>query len=376
MICVAHLISSLSTGGAEGALYSLLRNLDRAAFESRVVSLTRGGALAESIRGLGVPVESLNMAPGWPDPRGLLRLRRLLRVYRPAVLQTWLYHADLLGLGAARLAGVPAVAWNVRCSTTDARYQRGLTGLTVRLLARLSAAPAAVVINSQAGISVHEGIGYRPRRWEMIPNGFDLDRFRPDADARASVRRELGVDADAVLVGLIARYDPLKDHATFFEAAARLAGTGSEAHFVLAGSGVDAHNPALSHLAGGAGLVGRVHLLGPRPDVPRLTAALDVATCSSKGEGFPNIVGEAMACGVPVATTYVGDVRAIVGETGMVVPPEDPAALAAAWRSLLDLTPEERRGRGARARERIAERYNLGTVTERYAALYRELASA
>ena len=375
MIRVTHLISSLATGGTEMMLHKVLRGMQGQGVDNTVISLTSGGIVAGMISGLGVPVHSLNMRRGIPDPLAVLRLHRLLRAARPQVLQTWLYHADLLGLLVGKLAKVPSIAWNIRCSTTDDRYVRGLTGMTVRLLAKLSGVPDAVVTNSDAGIAVHERLGYHPRRWTMIPNGFDLERFAPDPDAYASVRGELALPPDAVLIGLIARYDPLKDHATFLRAAAILAADHPTTRFLLAGLSVDANNHVLTSLVRELGIAGQVHMLGERKDVPRLTAALDVATCSSLGEGFPNIVGEAMACAVPVASTDVGDAAKVIGDTGRVAPIADPAALAGAWADLIGMGREARLALGQRARRRVAENYDLRGVAGQYVALYTELAS-
>ena len=355
-------------------LYKLLQRMDPTAFASRVVTLTGRGAIADRIESLGIPVECLGMRRGVPEPGALWQLVRLLRRERPAVVQTWLYHSDLLGLLAGRMAGVPAVAWNIRCSVMDERYTRGLNRMVLRLLAVLSRRPTMVIANSEAGVALHRQLGYRPRRWELVPNGFDLERFRPDAAAYRDVRQELNLAADSLLVGLIARFDPIKDHATFLQAAHRLAQSNGRVHFLLAGGDVDSHNAALRLAASAGPASERVHLLGERSDIPRLTAALDIATCSSTGEGFPNILGEAMACAVPVVTTDVGDAAKIVGDTGIVVPSRDATAFAAAIAKVLDLPSDARRTLGQRARQRIADNFDLAGVAARYAALYREMA--
>lgn len=354
-------------------LYKLVRDTDRSKIDSHVACLVDGGSVAGLIRALGIPVTGLGMRPGVPDPRGLWRLASLLRRWRPDVLQTWLYHADLLGLVAGLLAGVPAIGWNVRCSAADALHLSGRSGWTVRTLARLSRLPAVVVANSHAGIEFHRGLGYHPKRWEMIPNGFDLARFRPDAESRRAVRAELGIVDETPLIGLIARFDPLKDHVTFLRAAAMVALRIPNAHFVLAGTGVDAQNVLLSTLVADLNLAGHVHLLGERTDIARLTAALDIATCSSSAEGFPNVIGEAMACAVPVVATNVGDARTVIADTGVMVPPGDPELLAGAWQQLLGYAPERRAELGRRARERIALNYEIKMITRRYESLYAEL---
>ncbi|HJM51133.1 MAG TPA: glycosyltransferase [Alphaproteobacteria bacterium] len=372
-IKVVHVITGLSLGGAEIMLYKLLSAMDRRAFANRVVSLTGEGEMAAPIRELEIPVKALGMSPGLPSPAGLWRLRQALRRDRPAVVQTWLYHADLMGLVAAGLAGVPKVAWNVRCSDMGESYYRGLNGLVVRALAVLSSRPQVVVSNSQAGRTMHEGLGYHPRRWDIIPNGFDLEAFRPDRQRRAAVRGALGLAEESPLIGMVARYDPVKGQDIFLAAAAVLAAQRPEVHFAVIGPGCDGNNAELAELARPVPRQ-RLHTLGLRRDIAAVTAALDIASCASHGEGFPNAVGEAMACAVPCAVTNVGDCAVMVGETGRVVPAGDPAALAAALLELVDLGPEGRQRLGQSARQRLKEHYSLDRIAGRYEALYRELA--
>ncbi|MCK9241490.1 glycosyltransferase, partial [Desulfocurvus sp.] len=329
MIRVLHLITGLNTGGAEMMLTKLVAGMDPAGFEPHVVTLLGEGPLAARVRAAGASVESLGLARGRVAPSAVWRLTRLLRRVRPDVVQTWLYHADLLGLVAARLARVGRVVWNLRCSNMDFAHSGRLTRYTVAACARLSSLPDAVVANSRVAVDVHRALGYRPRRVEVIPNGFDMHRFAPDPAARGSVRAELGVAPGAPLVGMVARFDPQKDHATFLRAARAVADARPDAQFVLLGDGVQADNPEMAALVRAAAPGLRPHLLGRRDDVARLAAALDVAVLSSAyGEGFPNVVGEAMACGVPCVVTDTGDSAAVVGGTGRVVPPRDAPALA------------------------------------------------
>jgi glycosyltransferase involved in cell wall biosynthesis len=366
-----HLITSLDTGGAEMMLYKLVARSDREKIRHVVVSLVGVGPIGESIAALGIPVHSLNMRRGIPDPRAAARLVGVLRSVAPDVLQTWLYHADLLGLLGGALVRVPVV-WNIRSSFNI--YDLGaLVAIVAKASARLSPFPAAVVTNSEAAKKLHTQIGYHPREWLVIPNGFDLQSFVPNMTARRAVRQELGLPDDALLIGLVARFDPLKDHRTFLRAAAMLREQWPEAHFVLVGQGVTASNEALRETIAANGLRDRVHLLGERADIPTLTAAFDIATCSSYGESFPNAVGEAMACAVPCVVTDVGDARRIVGETGRVVSPRNASELAAAWDELLDLGAEGRQELGRLARDRIETHYGLDAVVRQYEALYERL---
>lgn len=373
---VLHLINGLESGGAEMMLLKLLSGTDRSRFAPEVVSLTGEGVLGERVRELGFPLYPLGIARGSLNPGGILRLARLLRRRAPDVLQSWLYHADLSAVLATRLVRAPALAWNIRCSRVEEGHYSRLTTLLPRVLARVSAVPRVVVVNSESGRSWHTELGYAPRRWEVIPNGFDTERFRPDPAARVRLRGALGIPDEAPVVGLVARYDPMKDHAGFLRAASRVRRVHPETSFVLAGRGAGADNPELAGLVRDLGLGGAVHLLGERADVAAVYPALDVlALASAFGEGFPNVVGEAMSCGVPCVVTDVGDAAAVVGGTGRVVPPRDPERLAAALTELLTLGPERRRELGLAARRRIEEEFGLASVIARYENLYEELAA-
>ena len=362
------MITGLETGGAEGMLARLVTRTDTRRFPSVVVSMTDGGALGPTLPRAGIEVRTLGIRRGMPDPRGLMRLVALVRKLRPDIMQTWLYHADLLGLLACRLCPGPALLWNVRCSES--------VGATVvrSVLSRLSAVPDRILVNSLTGKRYHEGIGYHPRRWEYIPNGFDTVSLRPDSAARRLLRAALDIDEAAMVIGMVARYHPMKDHATFLDAAARLAVQRPEVVFVLVGSGVESGNRELMRLIGRHGLDARVRLLGERSDMNAVYPGFDLATSSSGfGEGFSNVLAEAMACGVPCVATDSGDSGEIIGRAGTVVPAGDPTALAAGWGALLALDPEARRSLAAAARERIVANYDIGAVVGRYVALYEEV---
>ncbi len=370
-IRITHLIPSLEIGGAEQSLVKLVTGLDPQVFEQRVISMIGGGALASKLEAVGIPLESLGMRRGQPSPRAYWRLRRSLRGAPPDVLQTWLYHADLLGTIAVGRATRPSLVWNVRCSNMDLTQYRSLTRLVLFILSRWAFRPLAVLVNSEAGRRYHAALGYAPRRWEVIPNGFDTERFRPDSVARDAIRRELAIPPQAPIVGLVARHDPAKDHRTFLEAA-RLVHTACPlTRFILIGSGI----PALREAVSAQGLASHVHLLDARSDIERVMAAFDVGCLASAwGEGFPNVLGEMMACGVPCVTTRVGDAATIIGTTGEVVSPGDATALATALIGLCSVTPAARARLGAAARARIQADYSLAVVLARYADFYHSLA--
>jgi len=286
-----------------------------------------------------------------------------------------MYHADLLGGLAARLAGMRAVAWCIRNGDFSEDRSKRTTLLVMKLCAQASGwLPRCILSCSERARAIHVDAGYCADRMVVIPNGFDLARFQPDPAARVAVRAELGLPPDIPLVGLIARDDPQKNHPGFVRAAAGVHKVLPQVHFVLAGNGIDKNNRELNRLIDQAGLQAQFHLLGRREDIPRLMASLDVlASSSSFGEAFPNVLGEAMACGVPCLVTDVGDSAEIVGDTGRVVSAGDMAGLARHLVELLRLPTEHRLAIGVCARERVRANYQIGDVVRRYEDFYEEL---
>ena len=370
MIRIVHVISDLDTGGAEVMLAKLVGAMDRDRFSNAVISLTDRGQLAEQIESSGVAVHTLGMRRGRPDVRALPRLIKLLKMLEPTIVQSWLYHADLLSTLAVKFSRTPILAWNVRCSDMDLNRYRPLTRWVQRVLGWWSATPVVVVVNSEAGKQQHERLGYRPRRWDVIPNGFDTQRFRSDRSLRLPLRQEWKVPQDAVIVALVARVDPMKDHDTFLNAAQQVATVRQNVYFLLVGKDTRTLAPTVA----AKGLTDRVRLLGYRSDVECLLPGVDAVCLSSAfGEGFPNVLGEAMACGIPCVSTDVGDARRIIADTGLVVPARDPVSLAHAIIDLIDRGPAGREQLGRAARARIETEYSLEKIVDRYTALYSDL---
>lgn len=372
---IVHVITGLGTGGAEMMLYKLLEATKDAPNRVLVISLTGDGPVGERIRSIDVPVRTLGMSAYRPNPLLLLQLSRWIRAARANVVQTWMYHADFIGGLAAKLADrrVPVI-WNVRASNLDP----AVVGAGARSFARLSALasgwlPEQIVTCSQAAAELHIANGYPRARVTVIPNGFDLAQYRPDPQAREEMRSVLGVMPNEVLIGLVARFHPMKDHETFIRAARQLHNDESNVRFVLCGKEMVWENAELVTWIEQAGLRERFLLLGERSDISRVNAGLDIASLTSRAaEGFPNVLGEAMACEVPCVATDVGDSALIVGETGRVVPPRDHVALAFAWRELIQMGPEGRRSLGQQARERVSKNFSLPAVAGQYEALYTE----
>jgi glycosyltransferase involved in cell wall biosynthesis len=370
---VTHIITDLDTGGAEMMLFNLLVGFNPDTVDSRVISLTGPGVIGDRIGSLGVPVRSLGMKAGLPDPRGIARLIKWLREDPPDLIQTWMYHSDLIGGLGGKFSGNIPVIWGIRNSTLDAQHSKKSTIWTVKLCALLSTAlPRQIVTCSETARKIHISLGYAAKKMVVIPNGFRLDTYHPDPAARVSVREELGLERDALLIGLIARFNPQKDHQNFVDAAKLVLNQFPAAHFLLCGEGITWENPELAGWIYQTGQTENFHLLNLRTDIPRLTAALDLAVSSSAyGEAFPQIVGEAMASGIPCVVTNVGDSLYVIDETGKAVPPRDSRALANEIVNLLSLSSEQRSHLGQLARMRIEDQFDIHSIVLKYEQLYR-----
>ena len=374
-IRIVHIITDLEIGGAEIMLANLLSAMNRSRFKPEVIALGERGPLALRIEALDIPVRVLGMERGSASPTDLIRLTRWLRESRPHLIQSWMYHANLAGGLAAKFAGGIPVIWSIHASHLEPTTTRRRTTWMIGLSGKLSGwLPTRIVYCSEVSYRLHESLGYADDRKLIIPNGFDIDVFIPDPGVRAAVREELGVSEETPLIGMVARFDPQKDHENFFNAAALLHVKIPEAEFVLCGPGITADNTVMRSWMDQFDLAGHCHLLGQRGDVERILASLDVAsTASSYGEAFPMVVGEAMACGVPCVVTNIGDSSIIIGDTDRTVPPRDPEALADAWAEILGQDAASRRRLGDAARERIIELYSLGQVTNLYEELYEQI---
>jgi glycosyltransferase involved in cell wall biosynthesis len=376
MIKVVHIITGLKVGGAENMLCKLVTRPNGPGITHEVVSLGDVGPLGERMQQAGIPVHALGMKPGRPDPFPVLKLAHWLRGRQPDVVLTWLYHADVVGGIANRLAGGFPLAWNIRRSYMDRATLKPSTYLLGRLCCHLShILPQRILCCSHAGMEAHLQLGYASAKMEIIPNGFDTQAFQPNRAARKDIRAELGLPEETLLIGMLGRFHPMKDHHNLIQAASLLRTTRPDVHFVCAGAQMNRENAELARWLRSADLCDNFHLLGTRTDMPTLTASLDIATLSSRsGEGFPNVVGEAMACGVPCVVTDIGDSSYIVGDTGVVVPPRSAVALRSGWERLLALSPDERAALGARARQRVEAEFSLDMIAHCYDQFFTEMA--
>lgn len=368
------MIAGLGVGGAEHMLRRLILSSQGATdTEHRVVSLTTVGEVGAMLQRAGIVVEALGMRSGAAAPLGVGGVRRRIREFRPDVVQGWMYHGDLLGGLAARLEGQGRVLWGIRASEMVPGTPL-TTRLTRWLCARLSSRlPDLIVCAAEAARRVHAAAGYDASKMLVIPNGFDVAAAAVAPGDARELRASLGWAGDELVVGTVGRFDPYKDYETFVRAAALVAAREPRARFLMVGRGLDAENAELAAWISRAGIAPRFALLGGRTDVARCLAAMDAFVLSSASEGFPNVVGEAMAAAVPCVVTDAGDAASLVGDTGTVVAPRDPAALAGGIARMLDLPSAERRGLGARARARIVAEFSLERARDRFEGVYRRV---
>lgn len=373
---VVHIISGLLHGGAETVLRRLV-TAPGTSVRHTVISMGGEGVMGPALREAGIDVLTLDMQGAWGILRGLWRLFRILRERRPDVVQTWMYHADLVGGLVARLAGIRAVAWGIRNSGVSLAESSRSSRIMAWVCARVSGwLPGVIVACARRAAEVHQGWGYCADRMLVVPNGYDLSVWHPDADDRARWRGQWGVADDTVLLGSVARWNPQKDHANLLAAVGLVVRRHPALRCVLVGLGMSRDNAPLIELARHYGLLDHLIFLGRRDDVPSLIRALDVHVLSSKAEGFPNVVSEAMASGVACAVTDVGDAADIVAGHGWVSPAQDAAALAEAIeQAIAAVKGPDWASLSEAARASVARRYSLQAMVERYEIVWRRLAA-
>lgn len=371
---IVHVIVGLDVGGAEHMLRRLVLRHRQSQPQTQVtvVTLKDLGTLGAQMSREGINVVPLKMRSSLELPATIWRLRQLLCELRPEIVQTWMVHADLVGGLAARWAGIRNVVWGVR--TTDYSMTPRATQAVHWLCARLSRhVPRLIVCAAEASRRAHAAVGYDASRMLVISNGFDISALQSHSGQGSRVRAEAGLSPQHLVIGCVGRYNAAKDHGNFVDAAAFVAQRDARCRFLMVGRDVERANVALWQRIEATGLADRFVLLGERRDVAACLDAMDVFVLSSRNEGFPNVVGEAMAMGVPCVVTDVGDAALLVGSTGVVVPPHDPAALAQGVLHLIGLPATDRQALGQHAQQRVCENFSMEHASERFAQLYSDL---
>lgn len=375
---VLHFIPSIAGGGAENFMRSLVRGMaQRGEWRSVIVTVKVGQhtAFAEELRALGVTLhdmdsDALLKAGVW------LKLRQLILEERPDVIQTWMHHADFMGGIAAASAGYTQLCWGVRATEVhrnpgDSALKTALFHHALGWAAKLL--PRHILSNSESAVAVHERMGFPRRKMQVIPNGVDASRYQPSAELRTAVRAELQLPENAPVVGFVGRFHPVKDLPLFFRTAALVQQQLPELHLLLCG-GTAAELPPEAHsLYQAMPQPGQVRFVPFGASTQRYYPAMDAFSLTSSSEAFPNVVLEAMASGLPCATTAAGDCATMLAGLGHVVPTGDSTALAAAWLKHLLLPAAERQALGALGRARVLERYTPERAVDSFQQVYQSM---
>ena len=367
---VIHVITGLENGGAEKALFRLITSDN--SNKHIVISLSEMGVYGVKLVNLGYTVETLFMTRPHFIFKGLWKLFRLIKSEKPDVVQTWMYHADLIGGFIGKLLGVQKVFWGIRGPYNKARTPFP-TKCVIILCSLLSGfIPRAIVSNSRHAVRAHINAGYRADRFVCIPNGYHMSTFQ-SSDSGSMIRKRLELRDEDVLLGMVARFDPYKDHATLFAALKEVKNRISNLKFVLVGPGMSDENIELFGMIENYDLQEEITLLGPRDDIPSVMAALDIHILSSAAESFPNVIAEAMLAGTPCVTTDVGDASLIVGPTGWVVPHSSPKALEAGIIAAMEEWQCSQRwaDRRKECRERVASEFSMDRMVRSFLRLWR-----
>ncbi len=361
---VVLFIRSLGIGGAERQLTMLAKGLHVRGVDVRVLTFYPDGDLRAELESAGIGVNDLDKRGRWDLTAFFVRLVRYLRACRPDVLYSWMSTANIFAVLAGRFVGVPRIVWSVRESYVDTRHYGVLSRVDRSLARHLARWADRIVCNSESGRIWHEQMGYPPDRLAVVENGIDIERFMFTPEGRKRVREEWGVSDTECVLGMVARFDPMKDHATFLQAARLLASRNDGVRFAFVGDGPEAMR--IRARAQQLGISDRIVWMGKRTDLPAVYSALDlVCSTSAFGEGFSNAIAEAMACERICVVTDVGDNARIIGDAGMVVPPKDPEAFAHAVERVLALAPRERKEREKAARMRIVSLFSVECMVER-----------
>ena len=362
---ILHIITGLGDGGAELTLYKICK-YDKSN-KHIVISLKDKGKYFSLLNKLGIEVYCLNM--NFFSIYKLFFLIKKINILKPNIVQTWLVHADFLGGIAARLAGIKNIVWNVRYSNIEIKKSKLSTILIIRILSRLSyIIPLSIIIVSKRAKKIYEKKGYDKKKLKFIPNGYNLSTFKISKVKKNDFYKKINLKKKIPLIGCVARYDPQKDHLNLLNALSIIRSKNLNFFCIFVGSNINQDNIDLVSKIKKLNLTSYVKLLGRNDNIPQLMNGLDLHVLSSSyGEGFPNVIAEAMACGTPCITTDVGDAAFIVGKIGWVVPPKNPIKLSKAIeKALYEIGGIKWDKRCIKARLKIKEKFSINKMLKSY----------
>lgn len=373
---ILHIITGLSIGGAEKALFNILNNGLNEAHENHIISLTKGGELEHSMQEIAVSVKSLEMHKGILSINAITKLKKSVKTLHPDVIQGWMYHGNFASYIAKQLTNYsPPLLWNIRTCLYSLKNQKPMTRFVIRANQKLSNCPESIIYNSLLSKFQHESFGFKANAGINIPNGIDVKMFSPDTKLKLLVRDKIHIPRNAIVIGHVARFHAVKDHINFLQAAASIVENNDHVYFLMIGKQITRDNKELNNFIT-ENLSKRLTMLGQQNDISNYMKAIDLFCISSAwGEAFPNVVGEAMASGVPCIATDIGDCSRIIDNTGIIVPPKNNTELINALQIMLSMPEKERVLLGKSARQRIINHYSIVSIVKRYSDLYTKFAN-
>lgn len=358
---LCFIIRDLDYGGAQRQLISLVNNLDPKKFDITLIVFYLTDKLEKDLITNKVKLISLNKKGRWDLFYFFFYLVKILKKINPDIIHSYLSSPNLLTIFLKPIFPHVKIVWGLRNSSMNISRYDWLYVLNLQLESFFSFFPDLIIANSYKAKENYLKRKYPPQKIKVIPNGINTEKFKPDGDARIALRREWNITDHEILIGLIARLDPMKDHPNFLRGAKLLLSqTSQNIRFVCVGEGSPIYTQKLYQLTEELNLQNKLIWAGARNDMIAVYNALDFSTLTSiDGEGFSNAIGEAMACGKPCVVTDVGDSALVVGEIGIIVPPNNPEALVQAWQKMLQMNRDKI---GIEARNRILHNFSINNL--------------
>lgn len=372
---VLHVITGLRDGGAEAILYRICANTTK--YKHIVVSLSNMDKYGPYLSKLNIPVYALGISSVLSLLPASLTFIKIVRRFNPNVMQTWMYHSNIFGGLLGKLLGVKNIYWGIHHTILTSLDTKKSTIFISKLNIFLSyIIPKQIIYCAEsAKITQEKKYGYSSTKGVVIYNGYDVNEFSPSKKLRSQFRREIGIDESTFLVGHVGRYSTYKDYKTLIHSFSLLVMTKSyeNINFLLVGTDLVFENKELVELINSHGLLGKVLLFGPRSDIPMILNGIDLFVLTSISEAFPNVLSEAMACGIPCISTNVGDAGFILGDTGWTAEIKDSKGIALSIEMAIHEKCNDQLKwlqRKKECRIRIVQYFNIGKMVEGYVKLW------